>query len=293
MIRFQLPNPNTSKTSEPIDINNCVIHATSSKKYNYPKHTTPYLLVANFQNSGSYILNDRAISTNEKWFYFLNAGDNLQIDFRNNLPIETLLIMFNSNFISDIAKYRASNIEYLLENSNQPSEMDFHAPAIPFFYNEAIQDSLIKIRANASEVWNLDSHLFDLISNFLDLQPVALKQIEKIKAKRTSTKGELYKRITLGRSYMEDNAFVPLTIEQIAQEACLNKFHFLKIFKDMYGVTPHQYIMNKRLEQSVVLLKSGNFSISEICHLIGFESLGTFTNLFKSRYGLTPSKFFS
>jgi AraC family transcriptional regulator len=60
----------------------------------------------------------------------------------------------------------------------------------------------------------------------------------------------------------------------------------------MYGITPHQFLINKKLEKSLVLLKSGNFSIGEICQLVGFESLGTFTNLFKRRYGQSPSKFY-
>lgn len=293
MIGYSLPNPDNSSISASNRVENTIIFASTCKKYFYPSHSTPHLLVANFRNPGAYLLNDRQISTNDKSFYFLNPGDKLEINFRHNLPTDTFLILFNNNFITEVINICQSTTNGLLERPFEINNTEFRTPSVPFFFNSAILRCFNSIKTNGmDDLFNPDCLLSDLVVEFFKLRHDTIPEIEKINAKRKSTREELYRRITLAKLYMEENALLPLTIDQIAIVACLNKFHFLKVFKDMHGITPHQFLINKKLEKSLVLLKSGNFSIGEICQLVGFESLGTFTNLFKRRYGQSPSKFY-
>jgi len=62
----------------------------------------------------------------------------------------------------------------------------------------------------------------------------------------------------------------------------------LRIFKKYYGTTPRQYLINKRIEKAKCFLQSGK-SVSDTCYIIGFESINSFSNLFKAKTGMSPS----
>ena len=70
----------------------------------------------------------------------------------------------------------------------------------------------------------------------------------------------------------------------------MSKFHLLRLFKKHYGLTPRQYLIDKRIEKSKEQLKNG-MSVTETCFAVGFESLGSFSTLFKTKTGKSPSEF--
>jgi len=73
-------------------------------------------------------------------------------------------------------------------------------------------------------------------------------------------------------------------------EASFSRFHFMRIFKTTYGKTPHQYLTWVRIERAKLLLKT-DMSVSNVCFSVGFESVSTFTTLFKKLVGKTPAYF--
>jgi len=76
----------------------------------------------------------------------------------------------------------------------------------------------------------------------------------------------------------------------LAHNQCTSKYHLIRIFKKYYGITPHQYLIDKRIEQAKSLLRSGS-SVSETCYAVGFESVHSFSTLFKGKTGLSPSAY--
>ena len=82
-----------------------------------------------------------------------------------------------------------------------------------------------------------------------------------------------------------------LDLDRLADAAGMSKFHFLRLFRATYGMTPGQYISQRRLERSQELLRNTNLTITEVCHAVGFSSLGTFCTRFSRLTGETPSQF--
>jgi AraC-like DNA-binding protein len=82
-----------------------------------------------------------------------------------------------------------------------------------------------------------------------------------------------------------------LSIEDVAREAQISPFHFIRQFEAVFGATPHQYRMQCRLDMAKRLLANGQHSVTEVCMEIGFASLGSFSGLFTRRVGETPSAF--
>ena len=66
----------------------------------------------------------------------------------------------------------------------------------------------------------------------------------------------------------------PIDLDQMAAEAGFSKFHFARAFKDAYGETPANYLTRRRVERAKDLLRSANLTVTEVCMLVGFSSLG-------------------
>jgi AraC-like DNA-binding protein len=83
----------------------------------------------------------------------------------------------------------------------------------------------------------------------------------------------------------------PLTLDAMAKAANLSKFHFARAFAAAYGETPRAYLTRRRIERSKDLLRAANLTVTEICFLVGFESLGSFSSRFRDLVGMSPSDY--
>lgn len=100
----------------------------------------------------------------------------------------------------------------------------------------------------------------------------------------------LYRRIVQAKLFIDNNYADNIDLNNISDEAYFSKFHFIRLFKKIYGKTPHQYLTFVRIEKATLLLKEGK-PVSEVCYAVGFESLSSFGSLFKRTVGSTPSAF--
>jgi AraC-like DNA-binding protein len=100
-----------------------------------------------------------------------------------------------------------------------------------------------------------------------------------------------YRRIVQAKQYIDDHFKEPIDLDDISDEANFSKFHFLRLFKSAYGKTPNQYLTDCRIRCALRLLEEHQLSISEICFEVGFESLGSFSSLFKREAGTSPSRY--
>jgi AraC-like DNA-binding protein len=100
-----------------------------------------------------------------------------------------------------------------------------------------------------------------------------------------------FARLCRARGRLEDIAGPCWRIDRIAREAGISRFHFIRRFEAVFGLTPHQYRVDARLRRARLLLASGNYSVTETCLEVGFESVGSFSFLFAKRVGLSPSEY--
>ena len=114
-------------------------------------------------------------------------------------------------------------------------------------------------------------------------------EINRIRSIIYSNQGQLDAVIGT-RNYIDNNYDTDLNLDLLSHIRFVSKFHLLRLFKKYYGQTPKQYLTDKRIEKSKEYLKEG-MSITETCFAIGFESPCSFSTLFKSRTGLTPTEF--
>ncbi len=100
----------------------------------------------------------------------------------------------------------------------------------------------------------------------------------------------LYQRIVKAKLYIDANYKEQIDLDNISDEAYFSKFHFIRTFKKIYGKTPHQYLTSVRIEAARALLRT-EVPIATVCFEIGFESISSFSGLFKRATGFTPSEY--
>jgi AraC-like DNA-binding protein len=99
------------------------------------------------------------------------------------------------------------------------------------------------------------------------------------------------RQLRLAKDAMDRDWAEPLDLDAVAAHAGYSRYHFVRAFKAVYGQTPGQYLSCRRTERAEELLRSASLSVTEICALVGFSSLGTFSTRFKKQTGLTPSEY--
>jgi AraC-like DNA-binding protein len=105
---------------------------------------------------------------------------------------------------------------------------------------------------------------------------------------QSSLHADTYRRLMRAREFIDECYHQPLDLEQISGEACLSRYHFLRLFRRAFNKTPHQYLTQRRIEKAKELLSSSGLTVTDVCFEVGFESLGSFSSLFHKHVGHPP-----
>lgn len=81
----------------------------------------------------------------------------------------------------------------------------------------------------------------------------------------------------------------PLNVDALARDALMSPGHFSRAFKKAYGESPYAYLMTRRIERAMALLRKGDATVTEVCFAVGCSSLGTFSTRFTELVGVSPS----
>ena len=103
--------------------------------------------------------------------------------------------------------------------------------------------------------------------------------------------GDVLVHLRRARDHADRHYAEPVDVAGLATIAGLSKYHFLRLFKATYGLTPGEYLSQRRIERAQDLLRATGLSVTEVCFAVGFASLGSFSSRFKAVVGETPSQF--
>ena len=100
----------------------------------------------------------------------------------------------------------------------------------------------------------------------------------------------LYRQVVRAKLYIDEHFAETVDLDNAAKAAGFSKFHFVRLFRDIYGNTPHQYLTSVRIGRAIQLLQT-DLTVKQVCFAVGFDSITSFTALFKRRIGLTPAAY--
>ena len=102
---------------------------------------------------------------------------------------------------------------------------------------------------------------------------------------------DLLVHLRRARDHADRHYTEPLDLAQLAAVAGISKYHFQRLFRATYGRSPAAYLTERRIERAQDLLRATNLTVTEVCHAVGFSSLGSFSSRFRELVGETPSEF--
>ncbi|WP_309129586.1 helix-turn-helix transcriptional regulator [Microbacterium sp.] len=93
------------------------------------------------------------------------------------------------------------------------------------------------------------------------------------------------------RDRIDRDFALPLNVDELARGAHMSAGYLSREFRRVYGESPYSYLMTRRIERAMTLLRRGDLSVTEVCFAVGFSSLGTFSTRFSELVGLSPSAY--
>ncbi|HLY16007.1 MAG TPA: AraC family transcriptional regulator [Bryobacteraceae bacterium] len=223
-------------------------------------------------------------------FLILNHGQRYSLEFegRGRIHTETLCPFFQPGF---------------LEQAAVPGDLDDTAnaaPAIDFCERlypnrgpvaRALADLHAGLRGpQATALW-LEDRMYGLAQALAGLRFQISGEADSFPGLKPATRLELYRRLYRGRDFLFSCYDRPLTVAAAARAAALSPFHFQRMFKRAFGRTPMRFLQETRLDNARRLLANTGDDVTSICFAVGFESLGSFSWLFRKRFGVSPRAF--
>lgn len=131
---------------------------------------------------------------------------------------------------------------------------------------------------------------FTLAENIVEDHKAVIAQLYNINTVKHHTRKDLYRRLCKGKTFIENNFDESISIGNAAEYATLSEYHFFRLFKAAFGITPQQYLIQNRLSKSLALLRTGNYSVTEASVTTGFSDVFSFSKSFKKHFGFSPSR---
>ena len=205
---------------------------------------------------------------------------------------EVISLRFRTGLGTDVYTAYGAPLEKQLEQPN------FRLAPLEFYQRTYPQDPRLSqlLGLLRAFIWvgvgqdALEQAVQPILERLLLLHRNLEPEIERLPAAKRSTRQELFRRLHVARDFIEASFLDQLDLTKIADVVNLSPHHFLRLFKEVFEITPYQMVIAKRLERARQLLLTGHSSVTDVCFDMGFESLGSFSRDFKRRYGVSPSQ---
>ncbi len=236
---------------------------------------------------------DRKITSD--FFFLSNRGQPYSLFMEE--PVKTFNIHFGDEFVEKLLPTLALNYEDLLENYNF-SNSNFSAKTIEFpnkLYRKTPQFLAILQKIQKAHQNNYQNKLFweeemtNLFLYLLSERKDSILDIKRIPVLKNSTKTEIYQRLSYAMDFLQIYFHQNIDLEILAATACLSKFHFLRLFKAVFGFSPYQYIQHLRIQKAKTLLQKTNIPIYQIAIELGFQNATSFSRLFFKKTNYYPN----
>jgi AraC family transcriptional regulator len=270
--------------------NNVIINAQSSD-VEYGDHWGPLSVKCAFRGKEFYHEGRKTVAVDDSSFLIFNEGKIYSSYIKSDSTVQSFTINFNPDFVREV-------IQSLLQRDlevNAGVQRDLHFVERLYPHDNSITPLLLRLRRMSLSLHTNKQRVAELFCEVLEQLIGSQVEIEKeigvMTPLRYSTKKELYQRLHNAKDHMDSCFADDLSLETIAQTAHLAPVYFLREFRKNFHLTPHQYLTQRRIEESKHLLVSGTHSVTEICFSVGFNDLSSFSKLFKARTGFPPERY--
>lgn len=241
-----------------------------------------------------YTINNQSYTVNSGSYLLMNGEKEGKVTIDSESYVKGMCLNISNELIAEVVA------------TNQAPDTAITDPKLSaFFYTDQFLENQYQAHHNSlgrklqqiSELVSNNSFSNELIDQelFYQLaeclvtdQTQVFKQLQTIKTVKAQTQRELCRSVLKGKEFIDSSFIEALTIEQIARIAGISEYHFFRLFKQMNGSTPYQYILSCRLKNASLLLKA-DYSVFDAAIASGFSDIFSFSKAFKKHFGISPS----
>ena len=227
----------------------------------------------------------------DTWLVVPNGAASVRV--RGGESIQALTILFRIGMPEEVLGTLVTTEDRLLEQG----ESDYASASLPFLPNLQMHDRsitpvLLFIRRHCDTgiedpLW-YDEQLAFLLERMLSRHRQVIAKLRSVPVRRAATRREIFRRVSLATDFIHSNYDKPLMLSDMARAAFLSRHHFLRLFKHVHDVTPHEYLQRKRTSVAARLLRGSELAVEEIVKQVGFDSRSTLFRAMRRFHGVTP-----
>ncbi|HET9864347.1 MAG TPA: AraC family transcriptional regulator [Steroidobacteraceae bacterium] len=248
----------------------CVIWGRA-RRSDFPRYPDALSIRATWGGRQYCQVGSRCVAVDDDNYLILNPGVRCSTRIDASQPVEALTICFHPDIGRDGGDAFSENL--------QPHD-GVVSPVLRF-----IRAHLA--RGLTDEAW-FEEQLDFLLERMRLGRRKLLDHADRLGPMRAATRREARRRIGLATDYLHTYYERDIRLATLARIACLSKFHFLRLFTRIHGVTPHTYLQRKRVEVAVRLLESARLGVSEVAASVGFFSDSTLLRHVRRQTRLSP-----
>lgn len=226
-------------------------------------------------------------------FLVIDQGQHYRTAFSGERDLEMLMVGFRPGLAQEVARSLTLGHEQLLDQPWRDTEGPVFAaqtypmdPVIRALFAQLHTLVRTGVEDHASE--GIDAIHDRLMERLIGLQAGVRMNMERLDLVRRSTRVEIWKRLTIAREYAEAHHAHPLSVADLARVACLSPHHFKRLFREAYGIPPHQYLRHVRLTHARHLLADGDRPVHEVALAVGFKDASAFSRAYRQVTGRAP-----
>jgi AraC family transcriptional regulator len=274
--------------------NNKISSRTGSQRQSM-QYTADFSLRFVLSGNERYNLGKRSLSIYPDSFLILNRGTQFASDTTSGEPVQSFNINFDERFLEDFKDCYAFNDRQLL-NRNPSSKENHHFDETIYPFKGDIKYNVYHLKHHldngSHDELLINEYLHHCLLNYFNIyNDEIVCKADKLHFLNAGTKMEIMRRLNLAKEYLYSNYNQNISLDELADHACLSVNHLLRTFKQAFSVSPHQFLIQLRLQRAQLLLKNTGYPINEVVGMVGFECPSSFIRLFKTHYKITPLKY--
>lgn len=222
-------------------------------------------------------------------FLCLKPGTQYHTVIDSPEPVQVFAVAFDAGFVEDfllswgIMNSKVLSCESLFDETLYPcvGDIRYTINHLVSLLNEGCQDDLL-----------LSDHLYHCLINFCGVhRREVLTATEKLESLKPVSRAGICVRLHYVREHLYSHYDQDITLEELASNASMSVNYLLRMFKQAFNCSPHQYLMRLRLQRAKEYLENTDYPVNEIVGMIGLTCSSSFIELFRKRYQITPLKY--